>query len=87
MGNLSELLAHFPQHHRTSERFDRGSHKPVGLNHDSAKVFSTFEENGDVVLRVSGRIYGCLGSLKEYRKLSFENESEMGESQMAAEAS
>jgi Domain of Unknown Function (DUF1080) len=39
---------------------------PVGLNHDSAKVFSTFEENGDVVLRVSGRIYGCLGSLKEY---------------------
>jgi hypothetical protein len=40
--------------------------KPVGLNNDSAKVFTTFEENGDIVLKVSGQIYGCLGSLKEY---------------------
>ncbi len=40
--------------------------KPIGLNNDAARVFSTVEENGDVVLKVSGQMYGCLGTLKEY---------------------
>ncbi len=40
--------------------------KPVGLNNDVHKVFSVSEENGELVLKVTGEIYGCLGSLKDY---------------------
>src|SRR5208283_2266529 len=40
--------------------------KPIGLNNDTCKVFSVIDENGEPVLRVSGEIYGCVCTLKEY---------------------
>jgi len=40
--------------------------KPIGLNNDTCRVFSVIDENGEPVLRVSGEIYGCVCTLKEY---------------------
>jgi hypothetical protein len=40
--------------------------QPVGLNNDLTQVFSVIEEDGDLVLKVTGEIYGCLGSLEEF---------------------
>lgn len=40
--------------------------KPIGLNQPGFKVFSTFIENNETVIKVSGEYYGCLISKKEY---------------------
>jgi hypothetical protein len=38
----------------------------IGYNKDTFDVFSVFEENGELVLRVSGEIYGCLYTREEF---------------------
>jgi len=40
--------------------------KPIGLNHDQYTVFTVVEENNESVLRISGEIYGCVVTKKEY---------------------
>lgn len=40
--------------------------KPMGLNVDSKKIYSVIEENGELLLRVSGEIFGGLTTKKEY---------------------
>lgn len=40
---------------------------PVGLNTDPTGVFSTLTENGELLLRISGEIYGALTSKAQYR--------------------
>jgi hypothetical protein len=40
--------------------------RPLGLNNDSTEVFSMIEENGELLLKVTGEVYGCLGSLEEF---------------------
>ncbi|WP_456459893.1 3-keto-disaccharide hydrolase [Reichenbachiella sp.] len=40
--------------------------KPIGLNPQGFDVFSVSEKSGELTLRVSGEIYGCLISKKEY---------------------
>src|SRR5690606_33205506 len=46
---------------------DKGNYtEPIGLNKNINRVFTVTEENGKPVLRVSGEIYGCVGSKKEY---------------------
>lgn len=40
--------------------------KPIGLNHDQYTVFTVVKENNEPVLRVSGEIYGCVVTKKEY---------------------
>jgi len=45
--------------------------EPVGLNKDEAGVFRVIEENNEPVLRVSGEIYGCVVTKKEYRNYRF----------------
>src|SRR5450432_3271837 len=40
--------------------------KPIGYNKNEGNVFSVKEENGDPVLRISGEIYGCLFTKKEF---------------------
>jgi hypothetical protein len=40
--------------------------RPFGLNNDPAGVFSMIEEDGELVLKVTGEIYGCLGSLEQF---------------------
>lgn len=39
---------------------------PLGLNNDPLGVFTTYTENGEVILKISGEIYGGLTTLKEY---------------------
>lgn len=40
--------------------------QPIGYNKDETKVFSVIEEKGEPVLRISGEIYGCIFTKKEY---------------------
>jgi len=39
---------------------------PIGLNHDEYKVFTVIEENNEIVLKISGEVYGCLFTKEEY---------------------
>ncbi|WP_346880914.1 DUF1080 domain-containing protein [uncultured Algibacter sp.] len=39
---------------------------PIGLNHDEYNVFTVAEENNEPVLKISGEIYGCIFTKKEY---------------------
>ncbi len=51
-----------------SEPVDAAGNKiePVGYGKDPAGVFSIREEEGDLLLRVSGEIYGCLFTKREF---------------------
>ncbi len=40
--------------------------KPIGLHNDTTGVFSVIEEDGEPVLKVTGEIYGCICTIKEY---------------------
>jgi len=39
---------------------------PIGLNQDQYNVFTVIEENNEPVLKISGEIYGCVFTKKEY---------------------
>lgn len=39
---------------------------PIGYNKDATNVFSVIQQNGEQVLHVSGEIYGCVFTKKEY---------------------
>lgn len=45
---------------------DGGKRGPLGLNNDPKNVFSTRQEGGETILRVSGEIYGGLTTLQSY---------------------
>ncbi|WP_159951258.1 ThuA domain-containing protein [Polaribacter septentrionalilitoris] len=45
---------------------DGKSGKPIGFNKDPKKVFSTIDENGETILKISGEIYGGLSTREEY---------------------
>ena len=45
--------------------------QPIGLNKDETGVFTVIEKNNETVLRVSGEIYGCVVTKKEYRNYRF----------------
>jgi hypothetical protein len=53
--------------------------KPVGYNKNDSKVFSMIEENGEPVLRVSGEIYGCVYTKKEYENYHLKLQVKWGE--------
>ena len=40
--------------------------EPVGLNQHQYDVFTVVEEHGEPVLRISGEIYGCVVTKKEF---------------------
>jgi hypothetical protein len=40
--------------------------QPIGYNNNVNKVFTIVEEEGEPILRVSGEIYGCVFTKKEY---------------------
>lgn len=52
---------------------------PVGLDNDTKGVFTVVEKEGDLVLRVSGEIYGCLGSLEEFENFQLSLQVRWGE--------
>ncbi len=40
--------------------------EPVGANNDTYGVFTVVEENDEQILRISGELYGCVSTKKEY---------------------
>lgn len=44
---------------------------PIGLNKDSFGVFTIIEENKEPVLKVSGEIYGCVFTKREFENYHF----------------
>jgi len=44
---------------------------PIGANKDQYGVFTIIEENKEQILRVSGEIYGCVSTKKEYENYHF----------------
>ncbi|MBT1703322.1 3-keto-disaccharide hydrolase [Chryseosolibacter indicus] len=40
--------------------------EPIGYNKDKGQVFSVIEDKGELVLKISGEIYGCVFTKKEY---------------------
>jgi hypothetical protein len=46
--------------------------KPIGYNTDETQVFSVIKEDNDLVLAVSGEIYGCVFTKAEYANYHFQ---------------
>ncbi len=44
---------------------------PIGYNKDKFGVFSVLEEDGDLILRVSGEIYGCVFTREAFENYHF----------------
>lgn len=53
--------------------------KPLGLNNDPKKVFSTFQADGTTVLKISGEIYGGLTTKEDFANYHYETEFKWGE--------
>lgn len=53
--------------------------KPLGLNNDPKKVFSVINENGEVILKITGEIYGGLTTKNEYGNYHFKTQFKWGE--------
>ncbi|MEM6829334.1 MAG: DUF1080 domain-containing protein [Bacteroidota bacterium] len=56
---------------------------PLGLGNDPKKVMSTIEEDGEVLLKVTGEIYAGLTSLEEYENYHLKAEFKWGEKKWA----
>lgn len=52
---------------------------PLGLNNDPLGVFSTRMENGEVVLHITGQVFGALTTLAEYGDFHLRTEQRWGE--------
>lgn len=51
---------------------------PMGLNNDPKNVFSTYTEDGKIVLKVSGEIYGGLTTKKDFSNYHLKMEFKWG---------
>ncbi len=62
------LSYRFPAGYKGEVPRDRDGNEipPIGLNHDKYNVFTVIEEDHTPVLRISGEIYGCVVTKKEY---------------------
>ena len=45
--------------------------QPIGYNKDATKVFSVVQQDGEPVLKVSGEIYGCVFTKREFENYHF----------------
>ena len=52
---------------------------PVGYDKNEKNVFSVAEENGELVLRISGEIYGCLFTKEEFQNYHLRLKVKFGE--------
>ncbi len=53
--------------------------EPIGLNKPGFNVFSTIEENNDLIIKVSGEYYGCLASKNEYENYHLQLQYKWGD--------
>lgn len=52
---------------------------PLGVNNDPKKVFSTINEEGEIILKITGEVYGGLTSKQEYENYHFKTQFKWGE--------
>lgn len=60
-----------------------GADKPLGKNNDPLKVFSVVEEDGKPAIRVSGEVFGCFTTEKEFENYHLVVEFKWGEKTFA----
>jgi Domain of Unknown Function (DUF1080) len=77
IGTPHKTVIGLPEGTEMSEDGMKG--KPLGLNNDLKKVFSTLTENGVIVLKISGEIYGGLTTKKEFSSYHLETDFKWGE--------
>ncbi|MFY0607574.1 MAG: DUF1080 domain-containing protein [Cyclobacteriaceae bacterium] len=59
---------------------------PLGLNNDPKKVFSIIEEDGELLLAITGEIYGGLTTLDTYENYHFKTYFKWGDKKWAPRA-
>ena len=57
--------------------------KPMGLNNDPKQVFRTIEQDGELLLAISGEIYGGLTSKKSYQNYHLKMQFKWGDTKWA----
>lgn len=67
----------------TPQSDDYNTGTPLGLNNDPKNVFSVIEENDELVLKITGEIYGGLTTLKEYSDFHLSAEVKFGDKKWA----
>lgn len=75
---LDKNLSHFEKWigvpHTTVKDLPKGTFQadivtqgtPIGLNNDIKSVFTTTTDNGEIILNISGEIYGCISTKENY---------------------
>jgi type 1 glutamine amidotransferase len=58
---------------------DRKEGEPLGFNNDPKQVFSVIEENGELLLYITGEIYGAITTKQEYSNYHFKAKFKWGE--------
>jgi hypothetical protein len=53
---------------------------PVGYNNDTKHVFSVIEEQGELILHISGELYGCVFTKQEYGNFHLKLKMKWGKS-------
>ncbi|MGJ8691641.1 MAG: alginate lyase family protein [Thalassotalea sp.] len=66
-----------------SENVTSKAGQPMGLNNDPKQVFKTIEEDGELVLAISGEVYGGLTSKKEYENYHLTMQFKWGDKKWA----
>ena len=54
-------------------------YSPVGLNQDKFNVFTVIEEGNEIILKISGEIYGCVFTKEEYANYHFKLKVKWGD--------
>ncbi len=67
------LSYRYPEHYDHQPLTDKDGNviPPIGLNQDPYDVFTVIEENNEPVLKISGEVYGCVFTKKEYANYHF----------------
>lgn len=75
--NLSQWNSYLSYSHRNSYNGDQPKDElgnlisPLGANNDQYGVFTVIKENNEQILKVSGEVYGCVSTKKEYENYHF----------------
>lgn len=77
IGTPHKTMTGLPEGTEMSEDGMKG--KPLGLNNDPKKVFSTKTENGETVLHITGEIYGALSTKESFSNYYMEMDFKWGD--------
>ncbi|MGJ8691642.1 MAG: 3-keto-disaccharide hydrolase [Thalassotalea sp.] len=66
-----------------AENVTEKSGQPMGLNNDPKQVFKVIEQDGELLLAISGEIYGGLTSKKEYENYHLKMQFKWGDKKWA----